>query len=680
MSITEYEKAKRIGERAFRKDMLRGRYPYLPVLDDILEKADVVGEVSLGLVTIPLDRVIGTSTNSRTNAFAGNFMPIMDRETEFGAKWSMLCDAHLSEGIHDPIKVVEYMNYFYVTEGNKRVSVLKYFGADSIPAFVTRKIPRLTDSEDVKIYYEFMDFYKKTGVNFIWFSSEGSFARLINAVGVDINENEISVSSNASQTDSPDGSGTVTRTEIGKVWSDEKTLKLKAAYRRFEKSFKEQKGEKLMHITPGDAFLGVLELEGFDAVEEKSLEDMKKVIRDMWQEFLVMDERYQVEVSLAPPETKKSIISHILPQQYSASRPLKVAFIYDREPGLSDWLYAHELGRNHIKEVFGDRINALKITTAMTEEDAINAMEELIEKQGVEVIFTTTTRLIDASLKCAIKYKNVKILNCSLNTSHRYIRTYYARLYEVKFLSGIIAGMMTDTGKIGYVTDYPIQGNLANINAFALGAQMVRPECKVFLKWTTLKGNRERDSIYEELKQDGVDMISDQDMITPTRASRRFGLYKLTDGEPVNMAMPTYNWGVLYERLIDLIIHDSWDIADSETEGKPINYWWGLSSGVVDLILSNKIPAQALRLVESLKGLMMRNRFAVFVGGITSQDGTLRNKPGEEILIDDIIMMDWLIDNVVGEIPSKDELRERARTIVEIKGVKQEDDENTGAR
>ena len=678
MSITDYEKAKRLGDKAVRADMLKGQHPYLPVLDDIIQKEEIIGETNLGLVNIPLERVVGTSTASRTNAFARNFMPIMDINTEFGAKWSMLCDAHIAEGIHDAIKVYEFMNYFYVVEGNKRVSVLKYFNADSIPAFVTRKIPKLSDRKDIKIYYEFMDFYKKTGVNYIWFSNEGSFAKLITEVGVDRSEESISTSTaTSSNADSADGSGAVTRAEFGKVWSDEKTLEFKAAYYRFASAFKEQKGDKLLHITTGDAFLGMIGIKGFDAVAELSQEAMKQGIKEMWQEFLVMEEQFEVEVSLNPPEAKRSIISHILPQQYSAAKPLKIAFIYDREPDSSDWLYAHELGRNHIKEVFGDRISTLKITTAKTEQDAIDAMEELIEKQGVEVIFTTTTRLIDASLKCAIKYKNVKILNCSLNTSHRYIRTYYARLYEVKFLSGVIAGALTETNKVGYVADYPIFGNVANINAFALGAVMVNPRCKVYLKWTTLKDNHNIEDIYKSLEDEGVDYISDQDMITPNNASRRCGLYKLTDGEPVNMAMPVYNWGVLYEKLIDLILHDSWATADSNTEGKPINYWWGLSSGVVDLIISKKLPMQVARLVHTLKVMMRTNRFVAFDGGISSQDGRFQSEPDQELDIDDIIKMDWLCENVVGKIPSKEELRERARPIVELKGVKQEENEDT---
>ena len=61
-------------------------------------------------------------------------------------------------GIRDPVKVYEYMNKFYVLEGNKRVSVLKYFNAVTVNAQVIRKVPRKSDNPDVKIYYEFMDF------------------------------------------------------------------------------------------------------------------------------------------------------------------------------------------------------------------------------------------------------------------------------------------------------------------------------------------------------------------------------------------------------------------------------------------------------------------------------------------------------------------------------------------
>ena len=86
---------------------------------------------------------------------------------------------------------------------------------------------------------------------------------------------------------------------------------------------------------------------------------------------------------------------------------------------------------------------------------------------GNQVIFTTTPLLMPDSLKAALKYPEVQILNCSLNYAWKSIPTYYARMYEVKFLTGLIAGSMAKGENIGYEADYPIYGSIANINAFA---------------------------------------------------------------------------------------------------------------------------------------------------------------------------------------------------------------------
>lgn len=683
MSLVIYEKAKKRGDKAYKAAVANGRHPYLLVLDDIISKEDIRGDVSLGLVDVPLDRVVGTSTAARTEAFAENFMPIMPAQTEFAVKWSQLCDAHLAEGIHDPIRVYEYLNYYYVIEGNKRVSVLKYFGADSVPAFVTRKVPKLTDDPEIRRYYAFMDFYRKTKVNFIWFSRDTSFGEMIRLVGgkqVQERKGQTEILTSATTSDSPSGEGTAVREEAATAWNEETYREFKAAYFRFAREYKAAGGGRLQNITTGDAFLSLIHLETFPVVSEMSAAEMKKHITSMWQEFLVANQNDEVEVSLTPPENKKSLLSHIF-GGYSESHPLKVAFIYDREPVSSDWLYQHELGRNHIKEVFGAKISTVKVTAAGTEEEAEKAMEDLIRNQGVEVIFTATPRLIDVSLKTAIRHPEIRILNCSLNTSHRYIRTYYTRLYEVKFLSGMVAGIMTETGRIGYLADYPIFGMTANINAFALGAKMVNPRVKVSLKWSTLKDAGEPADLYRTFRQEGVDYLSDQDMITPKQASRRFGMYRLTEGEPVNMSMSVNNWGIFYEKLIRIILNGAWDSTDSDEESKPINYWWGLSAGVTDFIMSDKVPEQTRRLVSSVGDLIRYGRLSPFSGELRSQDFMIRNARDREMQTDEIITMDWLADNVDGRIPKMEELRENARQIVMLKGVNQaknEDTDNSG--
>ena len=158
-------------------------------------------------------------------------------------------------------------------------------------------------------------------------------------------------------------------------------------------------------------------------------------------------------------------------------------------------------------------------------------------------------------------------------------------------------------------------------------------------------------------------------MITPSRASRKFGLYRITSNGPENLTMSVYNWGKLYERIINLVMQGAYSSADADSESKPINYWWGLSAGVVDIILSEKVPADTRRLVKLIKKLIMKDQFSPFWGEIYSQDGKLRTEEGVDMDADDIIKMNWLVDNVVGEIPGIDELDESARELVEMKGV-----------
>ena len=93
--IEDYRSAQRAGQRAYRANVARGQSPYLAVLDDILTDVDIVAQEPLGLVDIPAESIVGTKTAGRHTAFASNFMPLLDDDTEFAVKWSNLCDAHL---------------------------------------------------------------------------------------------------------------------------------------------------------------------------------------------------------------------------------------------------------------------------------------------------------------------------------------------------------------------------------------------------------------------------------------------------------------------------------------------------------------------------------------------------------------------------------------------------------
>ena len=154
MSQEDYVRAYKMGKKNYDTRMMLGQRATLEVLDEILPERHDYSEVSLGLVQIPVSQIVGTRTGGRSNSFAANFMPILKENTEFADKWSTLSTSHVKEGIHEPVKAYEYMNKFYVQEGNKRVSVMKYFGAVTIFGTVTRIIPRRTDEPENKLYYE----------------------------------------------------------------------------------------------------------------------------------------------------------------------------------------------------------------------------------------------------------------------------------------------------------------------------------------------------------------------------------------------------------------------------------------------------------------------------------------------------------------------------------------------
>ena len=102
-----YKDALKLGQKEARACAFKGHSPCLPVLEDFVPSAAINTGIDLGLVQIPAELIVGTKTRGRVNAFAPNFMPVLDESTEFADKWERLCQAHVTEGIRDPIKAYE---------------------------------------------------------------------------------------------------------------------------------------------------------------------------------------------------------------------------------------------------------------------------------------------------------------------------------------------------------------------------------------------------------------------------------------------------------------------------------------------------------------------------------------------------------------------------------------------
>ena len=134
MVSEEYNRALKMGQREVSELSGQGKATNPGVLDDILPENSAQVVQDLGLLEIPSERIVGTKSAGRIAAFSPSFLPLLDAKTEFAGKWMTLCAAHLGDvGIRDAITCYEYLGNFYVQEGNKRVSVLRYYDSPRIP-------------------------------------------------------------------------------------------------------------------------------------------------------------------------------------------------------------------------------------------------------------------------------------------------------------------------------------------------------------------------------------------------------------------------------------------------------------------------------------------------------------------------------------------------------------------
>lgn len=631
-----YQRAQKQGQRDYREKTQAGRSPYLPVLDDILQNAQVENQMPLGLVEVPLQLVVGTKTAGRTAAFASNFMPLLNYETEFAVKWLSLCASHVEEGIRDPIRCYEYLGLFYVQEGNKRVSVLKYFGASSVAAHVIRIVPKWQDTPAIRRYYEFMEYYPITKLYTLVFTRPGSFSRMQKVLGKAPTE----------------------------PWTEEDRADVVSLYNWVDKAY-EARGGGRMRTSTADVMLLMMKFYPLAELKNASPSDLARDLDAVWDDVLALESPDPVKVSSAPAEPQQaSLLDRVLPTRRAKPEHLKVAFVNVRTPETSVWTSQHEFGRTELDHVFEGRVETVAYHGAVPGENDDALVEQAI-RDGADVVFTTSPQLAAASLRAAVAHPGVRILNCSMDLPYASIRTYYTRVYEAKFITGAIAAAVSPGDRIGYVADYPNFGVPANINAFALGARMVNPRARVDLAWTCLPGDP-----LTTFTAKGITVVSGRDNPAPGRPQREFGTFQIAPGGLLrDLASPFWHWGQFYENVVRTVLDGGWSRDKSGTDGRAVNYWWGMSSGVMDVLMSRELPDGVRQLANILRAGVITGAVDPFACRITAQDGSLKNEGLRGFEPEQIIHMDWLCDAVEGRIPEYDELIEASRPLYRLQGI-----------
>ena len=636
--IEDYRSALRAGQRAYRACVARGQSPYLAVLDDILNGVNIVAQEPLGLVDIPAESIVGTKTSGRHTAFAANFMPLLEEDTEFAIKWSNLCEAHLEEGIHTPIIAYEYLNKFYVQEGNKRVSVLKYYEAVTIPGTVTRLVPARNDTLENKIYYEFLDFYKLSKINNVQFSRLGGYAKL----------------------------QTLVCKAASEVWSDDDRLNFSALYTMFSQQFYALGGSAL-ELTPGDALLVYLSVYRYSDACQSTPSQVRENLAKLWDEIKILTEPHAVELSLEPKPGSEPLLNKL--NIFSKPSQLKVVFLHEYDAKNSAWVRGHEKGIEALKKAFPDRLVITNRENVSPEVDAEQIMEE-VAHDNADVVFTTSIRMRPACLKVAAQHPKTRFLNCCLNAPHPLVRTYYPRTYEVTYLLGMLAGITSRSDHVGYVAANPVYGVPAAINAFVQGLRSVRPEGRVVLRWACLP-DPAHPLDFSDRKD--IEVFYARDDREPEGTHRDYGLCRrLPDGVLQPLGLPEWRWDVFFTEIVRSVFAGTWDSAPG---GRAINYWWGLKSGAERVEYPTRLNDGTMQLLKMAERQLCDGEIHVFPTESYSQGHALHHAASGIYTPKELMEMDWLDECVEGEMPRYEALDVKSRFLLGVNGLDRYKDE-----
>lgn len=339
-------------------------------------------------------------------------------------------------------------------------------------------------------------------------------------------------------------------------------------------------------------------------------------------------------------------------QTTANNKDFKVGFIYVGPVNDGGWTQAHDNGRKYLEEQLG--VTTLYKESVPEGADSKTSINELIDA-GCKVIFTTSFGYMDPTEEVAKENPDVIFLHCSGYKTAENMGNYFGRMYEARYLSGIVAGMKTKANKIGYVAAMPIPEVFNGINAFTLGVQSVNPDAKVIVRWsnTWIDSAKEKETGVA-LLDEGCDVLTLHNDSTAVQIAAQergafaigYDLDQAAAAPNAYMTAPVWNWGPYYVDQVKKVMDGTW---------KSEAYAGGLSDGMVDLApLTAIAPEGAQAKIDEVKKKILDGSFKVFAGPLKDQSGAEVVKAGEVISEADIAgKMNWFVQGVEGTVPKE---------------------------
>ena len=331
----------------------------------------------------------------------------------------------------------------------------------------------------------------------------------------------------------------------------------------------------------------------------------------------------------------------------AAEKELKIGFVYVSPVGDAGWSYAHDQARKELAKMPG-------ITTYFAENIAEGPDSERVilnmARKGYDIIFTTSFGFMDPTLNVAKQFPKTVFMHCSGYKTAPNMGNYFGRMYQARYLTGMVAGRMTKSNVIGYVAAFPIPEVIRGINAFTLGVRSVNPKAEVRVVWTkTWYDPVTEKQAGKSLLDLGADVLAQhQDSPGQQEAAQEKGVYSIgynTDmaklAPKAHLCAAVWNWTPFYKDVVEKVRKGEWK-GDSSV-------WPGMETGIVDVSpFGAMVPQEVRDEVLARKQEIVKGSYVVFKGPVKDQDGKVRFADGVVPADKNLLSMDWFVEGVVG--------------------------------
>jgi len=336
----------------------------------------------------------------------------------------------------------------------------------------------------------------------------------------------------------------------------------------------------------------------------------------------------------------------------AAVEPLKVAFVYIGPVGDAGWTFAHDTGRKAVDAKFGDKVKTTFIENVPESAADAERVFRQLATDGNKLIFGTSFGYMEAMLKVAKEFPDVKFEHATGYKTADNMAQYDVRTYEGAYLAGVVAGKMSKSGKLGVVGSVPIPEVIRNIDAFTLGARSINPKATTRVVWVNkwFDPGKEREAATTLIGQ-GVDVLmQNTDSAAVVQTAQEKGVYAIgwdsdmtSFGPKAHLAASMNKWGVYYTARVQAVLDGSWKTGFS---------WNGLKEDGIDLGAFNAaVPDDVKALVETRKK-------GIADGSTPIWKGPLKDNTGKEVVAKDAVANDdflhgikFYVEGVDGKVP-----------------------------